>query len=177
MVQLSADRAALSSISIVNAPALCWSAWCISAKCNSSGRLWIVLAGVALWPFAWVAAGRSAFPLQVISAVTILFPVWFWIVKLVTEVDDTEIRAQFVFMWRTRHIPFTGIREAEAVTYRPIVDYGGWGIRRGANGWAYNVSGNRGVRIQFRDGSHFLIGSQRAEELERTIRERMAVAR
>jgi hypothetical protein len=46
-----------------------------------------------------------------------------------------EVRAQFVLMWRTRHIPFAEIREAKAVTYRPILHYGGWGIRRGTNGW------------------------------------------
>jgi hypothetical protein len=59
------------------------------------------------------------------------------------------------------------------VAFRPIMEYGGWGIRRGANGWAYNVSGNRGVRLVFRDGSTFLIGSQRAEELELVIRARL----
>jgi hypothetical protein len=107
------------------------------------------------------------------SCILLLIAVWFYMVKLVTEVDDREVRAQFVLLWRPRHIPFTEIREVKAVTYRPIREYGGWGIRKGRNGWAYNVSGDRGVRVLHRDGSTFLIGSQRAEELEQAIRARL----
>jgi hypothetical protein len=78
-----------------------------------------------------------------------------------------------VYLWRAKHIPFSEIRKAEAVTYRPIRDYGGWGIRSGPEGWAYNVRGNRGVRIEYQDGNKFLIGSQKAEELEQAIRARL----
>ena len=36
-------------------------------------------------------------------------------------------------------------------------------------GRAYNVSGREGVRLDFADGKHLLIGSQRAEELAAAI--------
>jgi hypothetical protein len=146
--------------------------------------LWIVLLAT-LAPLAWsfyvlrergsplsrnpVAISGLLLP----ACIVLLLAVWFYMVKLVTEVDDREVRAQFVRLWRPRHIPFGEIREAKAVTYRPIREYGGWGVRRGRNGWAYNVSGDRGVRIVYRDGSTFLIGSQRAEELEQAIRARL----
>src|SRR5947209_81936 len=78
----------------------------------------------------------SAATLVVISSGFVLLLAWFSLLKLVTEVDDDEIRAQFVYMWRVKHIPFSQIRKAEAVTYRPIRDYGGWGIRMGPAGWA-----------------------------------------
>jgi hypothetical protein len=54
-------------------------------------------------------------------------------------------------------------------TYRPIRDYGGWGIRYGRGGKAYNVSGNRGVMLELSDGQKLLIGSQRPEELANAI--------
>ncbi len=57
------------------------------------------------------------------------------------------------------------IAEAEAISYRPLREYGGWGIRWGKAGPAYIVSGNRGVRVSLTDGTSFLIGSQRADEL------------
>ncbi len=44
-------------------------------------------------------------------------------------------------------------------------EYGGWGIRYGMKGMAYNVSGNRGVQLEFETGKRLLIGSQRPEEL------------
>ena len=60
----------------------------------------------------------------------------------------------------------------EARTYRPILEYGGWGIRYTmGRGWAYNVSGNQGVQLELASGKRILIGSQRAEELARAIGE------
>jgi hypothetical protein len=50
-------------------------------------------------------------------------------------------------------------------TYNPIRDYGGWGIRFGRKGKAYNVSGDRGVQIELAKEKHLLIVSQRPEEL------------
>ncbi len=62
----------------------------------------------------------------------------------------------------------------EVVSYRPLMDYGGWGIRVGRDGErVLNARGNRGVRIELTDGTRLLIGSQRPEALavaiERTL--------
>jgi hypothetical protein len=110
-------------------------------------------------------------------AIGLALSAWIWLLKLVTEVREDEIMVQFVWMWRARHIPYSTIRSVEAVQYRPIAEYGGWGIRLGAAGWAYNVSGNRGVRIHYTDGKTFLIGSQRAEELAQAIDTRLRLRR
>ena len=54
----------------------------------------------------------------------------------------------------------------EVVTYRPIADYGFWGIRSGRDGErALIARGNRGVRLELNDGTKLLIGSQRPEAL------------
>ncbi len=67
--------------------------------------------------------------------------------------------------WIRFRIPAGEIRSAEAVTYRPLAEFGGWGIRFGLGGTrAYTARGNRGVRIEA-DGRKYLIGSQRPEEL------------
>ena len=63
----------------------------------------------------------------------------------------------------------------EVVSYRPLADYGGWGIRSGRDGErVLNARGNRGVRLDLADGSRLLIGSQRPEALalalERALR-------
>lgn len=64
-----------------------------------------------------------------------------------------------------QNIPLTPATVAEAVTYSPLRDFGGWGIRRGRDGtFCFNMRGNRGVMIT--EGSRrTLIGSQRPEEL------------
>lgn len=62
------------------------------------------------------------------------------------------------------------IRHSEVRTYSPLKEYGGWGIRYGSNGKAYNVSGNQGVQLEFRDGKRLLVGSQLPLELLNALR-------
>jgi hypothetical protein len=92
-----------------------------------------------------------------------------WLVlasNMVTEVrpDGLFIR-YYPFHPKFRKIPIENALSIEVVTYNPIADYGGWGLRYGKNGRAYNPCGNRGVRITKDDGKHILIGSQKPEEL------------
>ena len=71
---------------------------------------------------------------------------------------------RFGFLYKTR-VPFTEIARAEAITYRPIRDYGGWGIRGFGRRRALNTRGNEGVLLTRVDGSTLLIGSQKPREL------------
>ena len=95
--------------------------------------------------------------------------VWLMLaLTLVVEVRDDVLHVHLKPLKR-RMVAYGDIVNVEAVRYRPIVEYGGWGLRRGRNGWAYNVSGNQGVRLDLRDGSDLLIGSQRFVELAAAI--------
>jgi len=86
--------------------------------------------------------------------------------RLVTEVRPDGLYIRFVpFHFRPNHIPLEGVTACEARTYRPIREYGGWGIRRGVGRKAYNVSGNQGVELRFEDGSKLLIGSNKSSQL------------
>lgn len=80
--------------------------------------------------------------------------------------------------FRERRIPLEEIDSAVARTYRPIREYGGWGIRyAGLRSRAYNVMGNEGVQLKLKSGHKVLIGSQRAQELEQAIQRAMARSR
>ncbi len=70
---------------------------------------------------------------------------------------------------RQKVISFAEIERHEAVTYRPIMEYGGWGIRGFAGHMAYNVSGNHGVKLWLRGNKTLMLGSQRADELTQAI--------
>jgi len=90
--------------------------------------------------------------------------------KLITEVRSDGLYIRFVpFHLSFRRISLEDLAGVEARTYSPMREYGGWGIRFGRGGRAYNVSGNRGVRIDYATGRHILIGSQRADELAGAI--------
>jgi len=95
--------------------------------------------------------------------------VWLFLaMALVVEVRSDALVIHFKPLKR-RTVAYSDIAKVEPVRYRPVAHYGGWGIRRGRQGWAYNVSGDRGVRLDFQDGTHLLIGSQRATELAAAI--------
>src|SRR5439155_20947166 len=110
----------------------------------------------------------------IIAATVALFVVWFIELELVTEVRDDVLEIRFRGLFVRRAIPLAEIRHFEARTYRPIREYGGWGVRRGAAGMAYNVSGKRGVELWLADGKSPLIGSQRPEELALALQTRRA---
>ena len=100
----------------------------------------------------------------------ILFPVWFFVMRLEVQVTRTDLRFRmFPLHLQWREFPLATIVKAEAVTYRPIWEYGGWGIRIGRKGWAYNVSGNRGVQVTLEGGRSFLLGSLQPEKLATAI--------
>ena len=111
-------------------------------------------------------------PLAIIAATVALFVVWFMKLELVTEVRDDVLEIRFRGLFVRRVIPLAEITHFETRTYRPIRDYGGWGVRRGAAGMAYNVSGNRGVDLRLPDGKSLLIGSQRPEEFVMALQTR-----
>ena len=95
-------------------------------------------------------------------------PLLFYKMKLITEVKEDGIDIYFS-PFKSEIILFKDIVSVEARTYTPFTEYGGWGIRQGPSGHAYNVSGNLGVQLELADGKKLLIGSQRAEELAQII--------
>ncbi|MDT7602482.1 MAG: hypothetical protein QOF61_479 [Acidobacteriota bacterium] len=120
--------------------------------------------------------GNKPLPDAGLVAIFLLFVAiltWLYSVRLVTEVNEAGVVTHFKWLWRRRLIPFAEIRSHAAVTYRPLADYGGWGIRYGFGGAgkAYNVSGNRGVQFELADGGRLLVGSQRADEFDRAVDE------
>jgi len=92
------------------------------------------------------------------------------IFSLTTEVRRDGIYIRFSPLHRSfRKIPLVDLMRHEVRTYSPIREYGGWGIRYGRKGTAYNARGNRGVQLELSDGKQVLIGSQKPEELARAI--------
>ncbi|HEV2352733.1 MAG TPA: hypothetical protein VGR89_00685, partial [Puia sp.] len=53
--------------------------------------------------------------------------------------------------------------------YRPLHDFGGWGIRWGEKGTAYTISGKFGIQLVFTHGSKLLVGTSRAREAEAVL--------
>ncbi|MDE3198149.1 MAG: hypothetical protein KGN84_17505 [Acidobacteriota bacterium] len=90
-------------------------------------------------------------------------------VRLVVDVFPEELAVGLRGFWRARHIPIASIKSAESVTFDPVRDYGGYGIRTTRSGKAYIAKGGSGVRIDLSRGSSLVIGSRRAKELATAV--------
>jgi hypothetical protein len=95
--------------------------------------------------------------------------------RMTTEVTPTDLRVWFGWVPTYRRIvPIGTIVRLEVVSYRPLADYWGWGIRSGTDGErVLNARGNRGVRIELSDGTRLLVGSQRPEALAIALEQTM----
>ncbi|MBC8489807.1 MAG: hypothetical protein H8D45_27645 [Bacteroidetes bacterium] len=113
------------------------------------------------------------FVLSILIALTLLF----FTMKLIVEVRGKGIRYRYPpVIRRYRSIQKELINRFEVRKYKPIIQYGGWGIRvkgrrmkRRNWGIAYSVSGNIGMQLYLKDGKKVLFGTQRSEAFERAV--------
>jgi hypothetical protein len=104
----------------------------------------------------------------------IALPVLFYIAELRVRITSDGIYVKFFpFQLSWLFFPLSDIRNFEKIQYRPLRDYGGWGIRYGLHGKAYNVYGNMGIRFTFSNGKKLLIGSQKPDEFESVLQKIM----
>jgi hypothetical protein len=101
---------------------------------------------------------------------SIVLPIFMLILGLRTHVTQDGVYFKyFPLHLRKKSIPREDIVKCEAIEFHPIREYGGWGIRYGKSGWAYIVSGKKGVMIEKKNGKKVLIGSLKADELANAI--------
>lgn len=89
--------------------------------------------------------------------------------KLDTNMDEAGVNARFsIFSRRGKYFAWADVEQAYIRKYKPIAEYGGWGLRSGSRktGDAYNVSGDMGLQLILKNGNRFLIGTQKADELQ-----------
>ena len=130
-----------------------------------------------VWSITKISGGNVPFTAVFAAAASIALSLWLFSMRLETEAADDALRLRFRFLWFPKQIAYDAIERAEAVDYKPLRSYGGWGIRRGKYmghpEWAWMISGTRGVRLHFRDGETFLLGSQRADKLAGAVNARI----
>jgi hypothetical protein len=104
-----------------------------------------------------------------------LFPVFMLYLHLVTEVCEDGLKIRMSPLWG-RTIPYDAISSYEPRTYNALREFGGWGIRLGWNGKAYNMSGKEGIQLTLSSGERILVGTHRPEELYKALQGAMGDA-
>ena len=126
--------------------------------------IWTILLIVLFVLFLPIISGIVSILLGVILILTGFCFIWlFYSMKLITEIKGDSIHIKFS-PFTTQIIPSSEIIKYEIRQYRPIIEYGGWGIRFNRSGKAYTVSGNIGIQIQLSVGKGILIGTQQPNE-------------
>jgi hypothetical protein len=126
-------------------------------------------------PMGGDGLGTSGLAFGLLAGVLLPIMIVAGLLRMTTEVGPTDLRVWFGWIPTYRRVvPIVTIQRLEVVTYRPLADYGGWGIRQGRDGTrVLNARGNRGVRIELADGTKLLVGSQHPEELARALERAM----
>lgn len=139
-----------------------WSAW-----------VWVILLTLDL-PFILIVVFTRELALVLGVVVVSLVAALFTLARLVVDVTAEEITISFHLLWPTRRIRVADVRRAHATTYNSLLDYGGYGVRLGPRGWAFNTGGDEGVLVETTDGKRVMIGSRRAKEFEAAIAKAVA---
>ena len=92
--------------------------------------------------------------------------------RLITEIHPDQIAVKFSpFHRHYRTYAWPDIERIEFRQYKPIMEYGGWGLRGWGKKRAFNVSGNLGMELYFKNGNRLLIGTRQPDELKNALRQ------
>ena len=139
--------------------------------------LWLILIGIGILPifgiYKQLFIGEKFGDKPMSDLGLIIFALFvfgliamFWLMRLKTEIDQTEIRMSF-FPFVKKQVTWDEIKSAEIVNYGFV---GGWGIRLWTKyGTVYNTKGNKGLAIELLNGKKFLIGTQKETELGKIV--------
>ena len=112
--------------------------------------------------------------IPVILAAFLGTAIFLYSVKLSVRVEEDGIHIRlFPLHLSDRVIGFDEIESFNAEDYRPIREFGGWGLRWRPGKIAYSTSGSKGVRIERNGQKDVMIGSRKPEELAESIREKL----
>ena len=121
--------------------------------------VWVLLLLVLLALTVPVMGGMLGPLVSLVMVLASAGLIWlFFVMRLVTEVHPDGIYLGF-FPFSSQKIMYTTIVDHRVREYRPIREYGGWGIRYGKNGKSYTVSGSKGILLTLVGERQVLIGS------------------
>lgn len=89
--------------------------------------------------------------------------------KLTTRIDSSGIHYRYFPLIKWRKIPKEQIRSAEVISFSPLTDHGGWGIKGNSTTKAYTVIGDKGLLLDVDEKKKIVIGTQKSHELSEFI--------
>lgn len=131
-----------------------------------------------------VQVGNSPAPNGILIAAFFCLGVVLWMLfslKLEVWIDQQGIHYRFFpLILKHKLISKEEIQRFEIRKYKPVLEYGGRGIRTGwgyKRGKAYCVDGNIGLQLYLTNGKKVLFGTQRSQAIQYAMMEMMEPGR
>ena len=116
--------------------------------------------------------GDGVFPSVLVSglvALVVLLELVFGGLKV--ELFNDRLRVSLGRIgWIRKTVPYDSIDRLEPVTYRPLREFGGWGVRGFGEKQAWTARGNRALVLHRSDGTRLYVGSEHPERLAERVR-------
>ena len=110
----------------------------------------------------WIAA---------LSVIALTGAIWAFLGGLTVLVQETRV---VLHLGRTplvrKVVRFDDIVSTRVITYRPLIEFGGWGVRGLGDRRAWTARGNKAVELTLADGNELLIGSDHPMRLQERLR-------
>jgi len=110
------------------------------------------------------------------GAACIVFPVLFYLLfgRLTVGVTRDSVVAIFGVGWIGKTVPLETIEAVESVQYRPIREFGGWGIRGFGGRQAWTIRGDRAVVLHLEDERRLYLGCENPNRMQERIQTAIA---
>lgn len=89
--------------------------------------------------------------------------------RLTTRIDESGVHFRYFPFTKWRIIPKAQIRSAEVISFSPLTDHGGWGIKGNRTTKAFTVIGDKGLKLDINEKKKIVIGTQKSRELSEFI--------
>lgn len=90
--------------------------------------------------------------------------------KLQTYINAQGIYIRYLpFQFKYKFIDWNTIEKVYLRRYNPIIEFGGWGIRRSLRGTAYIMKGRVGLQIVIMNRKKILLGTQEPEYMKNIL--------
>lgn len=107
---------------------------------------------------------------QLLIIIPIFVFLLLYFIKLELKFTETDFRYSFFpFIIKERIIPYSDVQSMSAMKINPIMEFGGWGLRRGKLGKAYTTEGNLILHIELKSGQKLNFTVKNKVEVERVI--------
>ena len=142
--------------------------------------IWLIVIGINVLPFygiyQQIILGQTFGTRPMSNAGLLLFAAFMLFIsffmfsfRLVTLIKQDGMYVRFYpIQTKMKFYNWRDINKLYIRKYKPLMEYGGWGLRYGffGKGRALNVSGNIGLQIEFNNGKKLLIGTNKSNVMK-----------